>query len=97
MDQFDVCKLKKGDVVVVLQHGTYAAFRTRVVAPLVPRSRGKLSTNLNPIIKHGGREWVMATHLMSVVGLAALSEPLGSVADQEYPIKRAVDQLFLGI
>lgn len=97
MDQYDVYKLKHGETVVILQHDSFKAFRTRVVVPLVARSRGKLATSLNPVLNHAGRDWVLATHLVSVIGLSALSTKLGSLADQDYAIKRAVDQLFLGV
>lgn len=39
----------------------------------------------------------LATHLMSVVAVSDITDRLGSIADQEYAIKRAIDQLFLGI
>ena len=97
MVQYDVYKLKRGEIVVVLQHDSFKHYRTRVVAPLVPRSRGKLATSLNPVLRHGNRDWVLATHLINVIPLAAMSEHMGTLEAQNYTIKRAVDQLFLGI
>ncbi len=97
MDQYDVCRLKHGEIAVIIQHDMFREFRTRVVVPLVPRMRGKLSTSLNPVLRHARRDWVMATHLMSVVSVSAISEHLGSITDQEYTIKRAIDQLLLGV
>ncbi len=97
MVQYDICKLKHGDLVVILQHDTFREFQTRIVAPLVPRSKGKLATSLNPVLQHARRDWVLATHLMSVVPVKAIDVHLGSLADQGYTIKRAVDQVFLGV
>lgn len=97
MEQFDVFRMRRGDVVVVLQHDTFQDFGTRVVAPLVPLSKGKLATSLNPVLRHARRDWVLATHLMSVVSVSDIKDRLGSIAGQEYAIKRAIDQLFLGI
>lgn len=97
MQRYDVCRLKHGEIVVILQHEAYREFKTRVTAPLVPKARGKLATSLNPILRHAKRDWVLATHLMSVVSVSAITETLGSLAAEDYVIKRAVDQLFLGI
>ena len=97
MDQYDVIRLKHGEIAVILQHDSFREYRTRVVAPLVRRSRGKLATSLNPVLRHARREFVLATHLLSVVSVSAIIERLGSLADQEYAIKRAVDQLSLGV
>ncbi len=97
MEQFDICRLKHGEIVVILQHKTFSAFRTRVVAPLVPKSRGNLATSLNPIFRHARRDWVLGTQLMGVVGIGAISEKIGNLESESYAIKRAIDQLFLGV
>ena len=97
MNQFDVYKLNHGDVAVILQHDMFMEFRTRVVVPLIPRSRGKLGTSLNPILRNARRDWVLATQLMSVVSGTAISERLGSLANKDCAIERAVDQFFLGV
>ena len=97
IEQFDVYRLRDGDLVVVPQHSTFVDFKTRVVAQLIPLSRGKLATSLNPILRHSRRDMVLATHLLSVVPLSAFSTHLGSLAKQEYAIKRALDELFYGI
>lgn len=96
MDQYDVHRLKHGEIAVILQHNTYRQFKTRVVAPLVPKSRGKLSTTLHPVLRHADRDWVLATHLLNVVSTSLIMEKLGSLTSQEYAIKRAVDHLLLG-
>lgn len=97
MEQFDVCKLKRGDIVVILQHATFSSFATRVVAPLFPKSKGNLATSLNPVLRYARRDWVLGTHLMNVLPLSVFDERLGSLSDQDYVIKRAIDQLFLGV
>lgn len=97
MEQFDVCKMRGDETVVILQHQTFANFSTRVVAPIVPKSRGKLATSLNPILRYGNRDWVLATHLMNVVPVSAITQRLGSLAGAKYTIKRAIDQLFFGV
>jgi CcdB protein len=97
MQQYDVCKLKHGEVVVILQHEAFSDFRTRMVAPLVPKVRGKLATSLNPVFRHARRDWVLAPQLMGPVHLSAIVEIVGSLEGENYAIKRAIDQLFLGI
>jgi hypothetical protein len=97
MEQYDVHQSRRGDVVVIPQHDTYRDFGTRIVAPLISGSGAKLATSLNPTLSHAGREWVLATHLMSVATVSDISERLGSIAEQDHAIKRAIDQLFLGI
>ena len=97
MNQYDVFRLRHGEIVLILQHETFAAFKTRVVAPLIPKAVQKLTTTLNPLLRHARKDWVLATHLMSVVPVSAFAEKLGSLAGEEYKIKRAVDQLFLGV
>jgi toxin CcdB len=97
MEQFDVYRMRHGDVVVILQHNTYSDFGTRIVAPLIECGGAKLTTSLNPVVRHAGRDWVLGTHLMSVVAITDIRGKLGSVAQQDYAIKRAIDQLFLGI
>lgn len=97
MQQFDVCRLKHGEIVIVLQHDTFGDYRTRMVAPLIPKARGKLATSLNPIFRHAKKDWILATHLMGVVAVSAVVETVGSLASEDYAIKRAIDQLFLGI
>jgi len=82
---------------VILQHDTFRQFKTRVVAPLIPKSRGKLSTTLHPVLRHADRDWVLATHLINVVSTSVIVEKLGSLVAQEYAIKRAVDRLLLGV
>ncbi|MGZ8410895.1 MAG: CcdB family protein [Hyphomicrobium sp.] len=82
MEQYDVYRLRRGDVVVILQHDTYRDFGTRIVALLISRSGAKLATSLNPILSHAGREWVLATHLMSVVTVSDIKENLGSIANR---------------
>jgi hypothetical protein len=63
----------------------------------MPRSRGQLATSLNPVLRHGRRDWVLATHLLNVVTISTFAERLGSLAAQDFTIKRAVDQLFIGV
>ena len=95
--QYDVVRLRHGETVVILQHDTFSSFKTRVVAPLIAKSVKMLTTTLNPVIRHARKDWVLGTHLISVIPLSAISARLGSVEQQEYTIKRAVDQLFLGV
>ena len=97
MQQFDVCRMKQGDIIVILQHDTFRDFKTRMVAPLVPKMRGKLATSLNPVFRHDKRDWVLATHLMGVVQISKIGEIIGNLEREDYAIKRAIDQLFLGI
>jgi toxin CcdB len=97
VNQFDVCKLRGGEIVVILQHDTFSDFRTRMVAPLVARTAKNLATTLNPHLRFSRKDWVLATHLMAAVKMSAMTDRLGTLAAEEFKIKRAIDQLFLGV
>jgi toxin CcdB len=97
VEQFDVYRIKRGETVVLLQHGHLNDLQTRIVAPIIPKGKGKLSTSLNPILRFSRRDWILATQLINVVKTSDIRDQLGSVADQDYAIKRAIEQLFLGI
>ena len=68
-----------------------------MVAPHIPKTRGKFATKLHPVFRLSRRDWVLATQNMAYIPVAALKLRIGTLADQDYSIKRAIDQLFLGI
>jgi toxin CcdB len=97
MNQFDVCQLRGGEIVLILQHDTFSGFQTRMVAPLVARTAKNLATTLNPLLRFSRKDWVLATHLMAAVKVSAMTDRLGTLVAEEYKIKRALDQLFHGV
>jgi hypothetical protein len=52
---------------------------------------------LTPTIKFDGKAWILGTPFMSGVPVRELMGPIGSVADQEYPIALAIDLMLAGV
>jgi hypothetical protein len=50
-----------------------------------------------PIVQHNGREFLLATELMTSLPISALGTPLGSIAVHRDDITRAIDWLFTGV
>ena len=90
MRLYDVRQLRHGDVVVVSRHDSYTQFKTTAVASLVESRRGA-------VVRLDHRDWVLATHLLNVVSIAHRTRTLGTLVAEEHRIKRAVDQLLLGV
>lgn len=97
MRQFDVVRLTGGQLGVLLQADLLDDRETRIVAPLFPSSAIMPTPVLHPLINVGRRRYLMATEKMSVVAKGAIETVLGSVADREYEIRRALDIVFIGV
>lgn len=52
--------------------------------------------DLNPVMRHDGQRWVLATRLIAAVRRSRLRR-VGSLADQADSIHRAVDVLMAGV
>jgi toxin CcdB len=82
----------------VLQADLAGESRGRIVAPLAPRAAMPGAVGrLLPVVRHEGREFLLALELMTSVPLTELRHPVGSIAAHRDDITRALDWLFTGI
>lgn len=71
--------------------------RTRVVVPLLPvKQTPPAIARLHPVFEIGGKQVVMATHLIATVPASVLTEPRGDLSAQGDKITAALDMLFQG-
>lgn len=98
MAQFDVYRVESGALVVDCQTDSLSHFTTRVVVPLV-RSADAPSptTQLHPVLEFEGKAYVLATHLLTAVPVSDLQGRAGSLAQEEYRIRNALDMLLTGV
>jgi len=84
--------------IAILQADLSAEGRSRMVAPMAPREAvpGAIG-RLLPIVRHDGRAFLLAVELMTSLPVAALRNPVGSIATHRDDITRAIDWLFTGI
>ncbi len=93
LSRFDVAE-HGGVAMVVVESDLLPPDPAVVVVPLLPDYPAV--RHLNPVIRHGGRDLVLATRLIAAVRRAGLRRT-GSVADQGDRITRAVDVLMGGV
>jgi toxin CcdB len=96
--QYDLCRLRAGGLVVILQSDLLDQLQTRVVAPLVPvSSMERVMASLNPSVTLGEQTYLVMPQLAATLSLAELGEKVGSLAMMHDAIVRAVDALLSGI
>lgn len=99
MARFDVYSVRStGGIAVDVQANLLEHLRTRIVIPLlgVPEADWSMP-RLTPAIKFEGTTWTLGTPFMIGVPVRELAGPIGSVADQEYPIALAIDLILAGV
>ncbi|GAB2187915.1 CcdB family protein [Roseibium sp. LAB1] len=91
-------RLKPDHVLVLdVQADLLESLNTRVVVPLLPKSRAPTpAAYLNPIFGWKGEQYVMATQFLAAVSISQLGDPLGSLDEHFAEITRALDTLFQG-
>ncbi len=95
--QFDVYRLPDGIQVVDVQSPLASVHATRLVLPLIaPTDGAAVVQRLNPLVTLNGEHWLLATHFATTVDARLLRTPVGSLADQEWTIKSALDFLLNG-
>lgn len=93
LSRFDVAV--HGDVaMVVVESDLLPPDPAVVVIPLLPEYPAV--RHLNPVIRHDGRQLVLATRLIAAVRRSSLRR-VGSAAEQADEITRAVDVLMAGV
>ncbi|ATI55873.1 MAG: CcdB family protein [Sphingomonas sp.] len=97
MAQFDVYILPDGAHVVDVQSPLASVHRTRLVIPLIdPSDDTNVVGRLNPQVTLDGEPWLLATHFAVTLDAKLLRARIGSLADQEWTIKAALDFLING-
>ncbi|HVP39654.1 MAG TPA: CcdB family protein [Candidatus Saccharimonadales bacterium] len=82
----------------VLQADLAETGANRIVAPMAPRAAMPgAAGRLLPVVRHDGRDFLLAVELMTAVPRTALRHPLGSVAAHRDAITAALDWLFTGV
>ncbi len=97
MAQFDLYRLKGGQLVVDLQTDLIGIDASRIVAPL--RASGSYASfpGLTPSVEVEGKTWIVRIQELAAVPGAELRERVGSLADHRDGLKRALDILIDGL
>ena len=97
MAQFDLFRLKGGQLVVDLQTDLIGIDATRVVAPLREAGRHAAFPGLTPPVEFDGRAWIVRVQELAAIPGAELRGPIGSLAHDRDALKRALDILVDGV
>ena len=98
MARFDVYTNPDGaGFLLTVQSQLLDHLNTRVVVPLLPRSKAPLAARvLNPIFSIGGKEVMMATQFIAAVPSAILTAHITTLDKQRGEIVAALDFLMQG-
>lgn len=97
MAQFDLFWTDEGELLLDCQANLLARYNSRIVVPLLELHPGLPAlSRLNPRFMIAGRERQMMTEFLSAVPLRSLKNPAGSLRNEEYRIKAALDMLVSG-
>ena len=97
MAQFDLFRLKGGQLVVDLQTDLIGIDASRIVAPLRDAGRYTAFPGLTPPVEFEGTTWIVRVQELAAVPGAELREPIGSLGAHRVALKRALDILIDGI
>ena len=97
MAQFDLYRLRGGQLVVDLQTDLIGIEASRVVAPLRDADRYAAFPGLTPVVEYGDRRWVVRVQELAAVPGRELIDMVGSLAPHRDALKRALDILIDGI
>lgn len=97
MAQFDVFRLKTGQLVVDLQTDLIGIEASRIVAPLRDAGRYAAFPGLTPKVEIDGAVWIVRVQELAAIPGAELGEPVTSLAAERDVLKRALDILIDGV
>ncbi len=97
MAQFDLYRLKGGQLVVDLQTDLIGIEASRIVAPLREMGRYASFPGLTPTVEHNGSAWIVRVQELAAVPGTELRDRVGSLADHRDALKRALDILIDGV
>lgn len=98
MAKYDVYPNPSGDGFLLdVQTDLLSDLNTRVVVPLMPKSRAPMPANrLNPTFEIEGQHVVMVTQFMAAVPKGILKSPVGNLHEDFEQVTTAVDMLMQG-
>lgn len=97
MAQFELYRLKDGQLVVDLQTDLIGIEVSRVVAPLRDAGRYTAFPGLTPSVEVEGATWIVRVQELAAVPRTELRESVGSLRDHRDALKRALDILIDGV
>ncbi len=97
MAQFDLYRLKGGQLVVDLQTDLIGIEASRVVAPLREAGRYTAFPGLTPTVEVDGVAWIVRVQELAAVPGSELQELVGSLGEHRDALKRALDILIDGV
>jgi len=97
MPQFDLYRLRNGQLVVDLQTDLIGIEASRIVAPLRDAGCYTAFPGLTPTVDAEGTTWIVRVQELAAVPGAELRDPVGSLAEHRDALKRALDILIDGI
>lgn len=97
MAQFDLYRLRGGQLVVDLQTDLIGIEASRIVAPLRDAGRYMAFPGLTPTVEFEGTTWIVRVQELAAVPGAELREPIGSLDAHRDALKRALDILIDGV
>lgn len=97
MAQFDVFRLKTGQLVVDLQTDLIGIEASRIVAPLREAGRYAAFPGLTPKVEIDGKDWVVRVQELAAIPGGELRNPVTSIASKRDALKRALDILIDGV
>ena len=98
MSKYDVYPNPSGEGYLLdVQTDLLSDLNTRVVVPLLPRSKApRAASRLNPIFDVNGAQFVMVTQFMAAVPIGFLKQPVGNLAEDYESVTVAIDMLMQG-
>ncbi|MBF9059817.1 plasmid maintenance protein CcdB [Rhodobacterales bacterium HKCCSP123] len=97
MAQFDIFRLRGGQLVADLQTDLIGIDASRVVAPLREEGRYAAFPGLTPSVDVDGMVWIVRIHELAAIPGSELGERMGSLVDQRDALKHAIDILIDGV
>ena len=97
MAQFDLYRLRDGQLVVDLQTDLIGIQASRIVAPLREAARYTAFPGLTPSVEVEGSTWIVRVQELAAVPGNDLREAVGSLVDHRDALKRALDILIDGV
>lgn len=97
MAQFDLYRLRDGQLAVDLQTDLIGIEASRIVAPLRDAGRYAAFPGLTPAVEAEGATWIVRVQELAAVPGSELRDRVGSLADHRDALKRALDILIDGV
>lgn len=97
MAQFDLYRLKGGQLVVDLQTDLIGIDASRIVAPLREAGRYAAFPGLTPMVEADGAAWIVRVQELAAVSATELNQRIGTLIQHRDALKRALDILIDGV